>query len=259
MRIPTARYSRRTMSANSRTRPGVAHRRHTQGFAPLREAGKRATGEDVVAEMVARVGGNCNRNAEPGFLGEALQLVVPGRHPGSSRACTLKWVRCFSSTTTLVADLLIAPAPSTTAPSGARLDDGVEHQADLLLERQPPEQVVDARLDVEAGVLEGVHPPVAVEVAVAHPVVAGRPGPARCRGRGRVPCCRWMPWCPSLSWSPPSMGGQVVAVRHDVCCRAQAAAHVVGLRARTSLADDAGAELLDADDRAAAPSRRRGC
>jgi hypothetical protein len=35
----------------------------------------------------------------------------------SSRTWTLKWERCFSSTTTLVGDLLMAPGSSSTEPS----------------------------------------------------------------------------------------------------------------------------------------------
>ena len=97
---------------------------------------------------------------------------------GSSSAWTLKWLRCFSSTTVLVGDLLMAPGCSSTVPSEPASMTVWNIRPDLLLEGEATEQVLDTLLDGPARVLVGVHPAVAVEVAVGDAVLGG----ARARG-----------------------------------------------------------------------------
>jgi pimeloyl-ACP methyl ester carboxylesterase len=77
-------------------------------------------------------------------------------------------------------------------PVRSRLDDGLEEQADLLLEGESTEQVRDPVLDGKPGVLVGIHPAVAVEVAVGDAVLGGVELGAhgRCLSSGGVP---WPP------------------------------------------------------------------
>lgn len=61
-------------------------------------------------------------------------------------------------------------------PIGAGFDDRVEHQADLLGQRQPGEQIVDALGDAQLRVLVGVHDAVAVQVPIGDAHGSGRDG-----------------------------------------------------------------------------------
>ena len=81
---------------------------------------------------------------------------------------------------------------------GTRLDDGLEHQADLLLEREPPEEVVDPLLDRQPGILVGVHPAVAVEVAVGDAVL----------GRAQLGAHGWSLSSERVSWPPDACIGR---------------------------------------------------
>ena len=93
---------------------------------------------------------------------------------GSSRAWTLKWVRCLSRTTTEVGRLADRARVLEHRAVRAGLDDGLEHQPDLLRQREPHQQVVDPLVDGQPRVLERVHPPVPVEVAELHALGAGQ-------------------------------------------------------------------------------------
>ena len=52
-----------------------------QRFTPLRKL-SRGHGKNIAGEMVAWVGGNCDRDSQPGLFGEPLQVVLP---PGNRR------------------------------------------------------------------------------------------------------------------------------------------------------------------------------
>ena len=164
------------------------------------------------------------------LLGERLQRVAPpGRHARVVERVDVEVVEV----------LLEHDGARRRLADGARLlehravraglDDGLEHQADLLLEGEPAEQVLDPLLDGQARVLVGVHPAVAVEVAVGDAVLGG--GELGAHG-----------WCLSSvrgSWPPTVRSGG-----HEVW---------------GGSGDRAGAELLDADDRAQGAARRPWC
>ena len=118
-RMPTAQYSWRAMSPNSRTSSGSR-----------RAASPRGSGHcenDFAANETPAFSMNACRGSVEIVTGMPCGVLL-GDAPGarcasappsaaSSRACTLKWVRCLRSTTSEVADLLIAPGPSRTVPS----------------------------------------------------------------------------------------------------------------------------------------------
>ena len=208
---------------------GVAQRGEAERLGPLREGARGEGDPGVLDEGVPRVGRDRDRDAVGRGLGDRLERVVPpGRQTRGRRATwTLKWVRCLSSTTMRVGDLLIAPGSSRTEPSAPASMTVWNIRPTFSSRREPPEEVVDACLDVEPGVLVGVHPAVAVEVAVGDAVLV---------------VCR--------TGSPVLPLSRVVPHRRGVrgACRRAQAAH--GRRSGGSPGDGAGAELLDADDRA---------
>ncbi len=116
--MPTATYSWRAMSANSRTA--------SASRSAARPSGSGHCENDVAVNETPAFSMNACRGSVEMVTGMPCgvrsasawrALCQRAAIRGSSRACTLKWVRCFSSTTTLVGDLLIAPAVSTTVPS----------------------------------------------------------------------------------------------------------------------------------------------
>ena len=175
---------------------GVAQRGESERLGPLRERLGRERGAGVLDERVPRVGRDRHRDAVRRPLGERLQVVVPaGRHPGVVEHVHVEVGEVLLEHHVARRRLADRARALDDRAVGARLDDGLEHQTDLLLEGQPAEQVVDPRLDVEPGVLEGVHPAVAVEVAVPTPSsLVARPAHA---GPSVVVSCtlrRGRPW-----------------------------------------------------------------
>lgn len=73
---------------------------------------------------------------------------------------------------------------STTAPSGPAAVGAWKQQADLLLDRQPGEQVGDPLVDGPARVLVGGHHAVLVQVAEPDPVLVQDPDGSRRPGAG---------------------------------------------------------------------------
>ena len=109
----------------------------------------------------------------------------------------MKWVRCLSSTTVLVGDLLMVPGCSSTVPSAPASMTVWNIRPTFSSRERRPSEVLDPLLDGQPWVLVGVHPAVAVEVAVGDAVLGraeargARVGPfvgeglvaARCVGR----------------------------------------------------------------------------
>ena len=241
-RMPTATYSCRAMSANSRTasvsrsaaRPsGSGHcenafaEKETPAFSrkACRGSVETVTGMPCGVRSASACRALCQRAAIR----------------GSSSPCTLKWVRCLSSTTTLVGDLLIAPAVSTTVPSAPASMTVWNIRPDLLLERQPAEQVLDPGVDVEARVLVGVHDAVAVEVAEPHALRAGHPWAVRPGA-----------WSSAGSLLSGSSVGQVRARRWVVRWLRQEDLELVAVRPQGRF------EVGEVDDEAAEAVRVRG-
>ena len=167
--MPTATYSCRAMSANSRTASASRSAASPRGSGHCENAV--AVNETPAFSMKACRGSVETVTGMPCGVRSASSwraLCQRAAMRGSSRTWTLKWVRCLSRTTVLVADLLIAAGRLDQRAVGARLDDGLEHQPDLLLEGETAEEVVGPRLRVEPRVLVGVHDAVAVEVAELH-------------------------------------------------------------------------------------------
>ena len=158
--MPTATYSCRAMSANSRTasasrsaaRPsGSGHCENDFAVNETPAFSMNACRGSV--EMVT--GMPCGARSATAWRALCQRAAIRA----SSRACTLKWLRCLSSTTTLVGDLLIAPADSMTVPSAPASMTVWNIRPTFSSRLSRPEQVIDPCVDVEAGVLVRVHPP----------------------------------------------------------------------------------------------------
>ncbi len=117
--MPTAQYSCRAMSPNSRTTSGSRSAARPSGSGHWENA---LAANDVpafsmnacrgsVETVTGMPWGDCSATDWSALCHRAALRA-------SSRACTLKWVRCLRSTTSEVADLLIAPGDSSTVPSG---------------------------------------------------------------------------------------------------------------------------------------------
>ena len=169
-RIPSARYSRRAMSANARTSSSSPRGGEPDRLGPGRERAGRHARRRVVAEAVPRVTRDRHRDPEARPFGELLEAVVPRRGLARPRRPVNVEVvdpplahelrrRHRRERHRLLEQLAV----------GANADRRVVHEPGLLQERHLREQVVDALLDRPARILVGVEPSVAVEVAEVHP------------------------------------------------------------------------------------------
>ena len=172
--MPTAAYSWRAMSAKRRDRVRVAQRRQAERLGPLREGLADEGDPDVLDERVPRVGRDRDRDAVWRLLRQRLQGVAPpGRHPRVLERVDVEVAEVLVDHDDARRRLADRARPLDQRAVRAGLDDGLEHQTDLLLEGEPPEQVLDPLLDGPAWVLVGIHPAVAVEVAVGDAVLGG--------------------------------------------------------------------------------------
>jgi hypothetical protein len=144
---------------------------------PLREGPRGQAGAEVVAERMPGVGGDGRGDGERLLLDLALHRVRPFGH--LARAVGLE---CVDVVDAAVEDR--ARGRVADRAGGVEVREphqGLEHQARLVLEGHPAEQVLRAASRVEAGVL------VRVQRAVVHGVT---PSQSFVRERGRRRCVR---------------------------------------------------------------------
>jgi hypothetical protein len=152
----------------------VAQRREPERLGPLREGAGGEGDPDVLDERVPRVGRHGHGYAVWRALGERLQGVAPpGRHARVVERVDVEVVEVLLEHDDASRRLADGTRLLEHRSVRAGLDDGLEHQADLLLEGEPTEQVLDAVRHGQPRVLVGVHPAVAVEVAVGDAVLGG--------------------------------------------------------------------------------------
>ena len=144
---------------------------------PLREGPGREGDPGVLDERVARVGADRHGDAVRRLLGQPLQVVAPaGAGPCGRDVVHVEVAHPLAEDHRRGRRLRDRSGGLEQIAVVAELDDRLEHQARLLLERQAREEVGGAFFRREARVLVGVHHPVAVEVAEPGAVGCGREG-----------------------------------------------------------------------------------
>ena len=145
---------------------GIADGRQAQRLRPL---GQRPRGEGharVLGEPVPGVGGEGDRNAVRGLLGELLHRVLPAH--GVPRGSQLVEVEVVDQTPghQVAGSVGTEGAPLVVRARVSDPDDRVEEQAGLLGRGEPGNQIGHALGGGQPRVLVGVHHPVAVQVPV---------------------------------------------------------------------------------------------
>jgi hypothetical protein len=120
---------------------GVVQGGQAERLRPLRERASEGFGARVVAERVPRVGRQRHRDARPGRQRQLLDMVVPGHQLPHVVHLTGQ----VEMVEPQVADRRLGTGPAERIVGGHELatrshrDDVVEHQAGLVLHRQPAE------------------------------------------------------------------------------------------------------------------------
>ena len=155
---------------------GVSQCGEPEWLGPLRERLGRERHAGVLDERVSRVGRDRHGDAVRRRLGQRLQVVLPARRRSRVvERVNVEVRQVLSGDDVSRARLADGARRLEQRTVGPGLDDRVEHEPDLLRQRQPSEQVTDPGVDIEPRILVGVHGPVAVEVAKLDPVVSGAP------------------------------------------------------------------------------------
>ena len=116
--MPTATYSCRATSAKVRTTSASRSAARPSGSGHCEKAP--AEKETPAFSMKACLGSVETVTGMPWGVVSAIAcsaLLHRAADAGSPSACTLKWLRCLSSTTVRVDDLLMAPGSSRSEPS----------------------------------------------------------------------------------------------------------------------------------------------
>lgn len=151
--------------------------REPEHLRPLGETPGGETRSRVLCEGMAGVAGDGHRDAVRRLLGQRLDGVLP-----SCRRSSIAEEVHVEVIDELVPDdrggCRLADGTRTLhhRPVGPRLDDGMEHEPDLLRKREPAEEVLDSLGDGKMRILVGIHDPVAVQIAVRDPLWVGGEG-----------------------------------------------------------------------------------
>jgi hypothetical protein len=124
---------------------GVVQGGQAERLRPLRERTRQGLGARVVAERVAGIGRQGHRDARPARQRKLLHVVVPGHQ----LAYVIHLARQVEVIDPQVTDGCLGARPAERIVRGHELptrphcNDVVEHQAGLVLQRQPYEEILD--------------------------------------------------------------------------------------------------------------------